>query len=111
MEYVLYISKCPAESQVEFTTCVLQSRALTWWNTLVWTRGRTIAIAQPWEDLKKLLMEEYCPGNEIKKLKEEFWDHVTIGADVDKYTTRFHEFARLVLRTVTPESKCIDRYI
>nr|GEW86610.1 RNA-directed DNA polymerase homolog [Tanacetum cinerariifolium] len=29
-------------------------------------------------------MEEYCPGNAIKKLKEEFWDHVKIRADVDK---------------------------
>ncbi|GJS30000.1 putative reverse transcriptase domain-containing protein [Tanacetum coccineum] len=65
----------------------------------------------PWKDLKKLLMEEYCPGNAIKKLKEEFWNHVMIGADVDKYTTRFHEFARLVPRTVTPESKRVDRYI
>nr|GEY83324.1 putative reverse transcriptase domain-containing protein [Tanacetum cinerariifolium] len=34
-----------------------------------------------------------------------------IGADVDKYTTRFHELARLVPRMVTPESKRIDRYI
>ncbi|GJR28371.1 hypothetical protein Tco_1104603 [Tanacetum coccineum] len=29
-------------------------------------------------------MEEYCPGNAIKKLKEEFWDHVMIGVAVDK---------------------------
>ncbi|GKE05093.1 hypothetical protein Tco_1397111, partial [Tanacetum coccineum] len=57
-----------------------------------------ITIAQPWDDLKKLL-------------KEEFWDHVMIGADVDKYTTRFHEPARLVPHTVTTESKRIDRYI
>ncbi|GJY96874.1 hypothetical protein Tco_0513784 [Tanacetum coccineum] len=56
-------------------------------------------------------MEEYCPGNAIKKLKEEFWNHVMIGAYVDKYITRFHEFARLVPRTVTPESKHINRYI
>ncbi|GJX85933.1 putative reverse transcriptase domain-containing protein [Tanacetum coccineum] len=90
---------------------MLQSGALTWWNTLVWTRGRAIAIAQPWEDLKKLLMEEYCPGNAINKLKEESWNHVMIGADVDKYTTRFHKLARLVPRTVTLESKRIDRYI
>nr|GEW79366.1 reverse transcriptase domain-containing protein [Tanacetum cinerariifolium] len=48
------------------------------------TKGRAIAIAQPWEDLKKLLMERYCPGNAIKELKEEFWNHVMIGADVDK---------------------------
>ncbi|GJR90255.1 putative reverse transcriptase domain-containing protein [Tanacetum coccineum] len=111
MECVLYISKCSAESQVEFATCMLQSRALTWWNTLVYTKGRAIAIAQPWEDLKKLLMEKYCPGNAIKELKEEFWDHVMIGADVDKYTTRFYDLARLVSRTDTPESKRIDRYI
>ncbi|GJS02612.1 hypothetical protein Tco_0319120 [Tanacetum coccineum] len=52
-------------------------------------RGQAITIAQPWEDLKKLLMDEYCPGNAIKKWKEELWNNVMIGADVDKYTTRF----------------------
>nr|GFB25666.1 hypothetical protein [Tanacetum cinerariifolium] len=57
-----------------------------------------IVIAQPWEDLRKLL-------------KEEFWDHVMIGADVDKYIARFHELSRLVPRTVTLESKHINRYI
>ncbi|GJS41078.1 putative reverse transcriptase domain-containing protein [Tanacetum coccineum] len=75
------------------------------------TKGQEIAIAQPWEDLKKLLMEKYYPSNAIKELKEEFWNHVMIGADVDKYTTRFHKLARLVSRTVTLESKHIDRYI
>nr|GEW07827.1 putative reverse transcriptase domain-containing protein [Tanacetum cinerariifolium] len=34
-----------------------------------------------------------------------------IGADVDKYTTRFHKLARLVSRMVTLERKRIDRYI
>ncbi|GJZ48389.1 hypothetical protein Tco_0602221 [Tanacetum coccineum] len=48
VEYVLYISKFPAESQVEF------------------------ASSQPWENLKKLLREEYCPDNAIEKFKEEF---------------------------------------
>nr|GEW65723.1 putative reverse transcriptase domain-containing protein [Tanacetum cinerariifolium] len=60
-------------------------------NILVWTKGRAIAIAQPEEDLKKLLMEEYCPGNVIKKLKEELWDHVMIGADVDKEILEVHQ--------------------
>ncbi|GJR30935.1 hypothetical protein Tco_1107167 [Tanacetum coccineum] len=48
MGYVLYINKYPAESQVEF------------------------ASSQPWEDLKKLLKEEYCSDNAIEKFKEEF---------------------------------------
>nr|GEZ05720.1 reverse transcriptase domain-containing protein [Tanacetum cinerariifolium] len=47
-------------------------------------RGRAIVIAQPWEDLKKLLREEYCPDNAIKKFKEELQNHVMNGADVDK---------------------------
>ncbi|GJV08070.1 putative reverse transcriptase domain-containing protein [Tanacetum coccineum] len=72
IEYVLHITKCPAESQVEFAASMLQGRALTWWNTLVQTRGRAAVIAQSWEDFKKLLMEEYCPDDEVQKLESEF---------------------------------------
>ncbi|GJZ06084.1 putative reverse transcriptase domain-containing protein [Tanacetum coccineum] len=57
-------------------------------------------------------MEKYYPGNAIKELKEEFWNHVMIGADVDKYTTRFHELARLEDLLGLPPSRevefCID---
>ncbi|GJY65743.1 hypothetical protein Tco_0467981 [Tanacetum coccineum] len=44
MEYVLHISKCPDNSKVEYTTCLLQGRALTWWNTEVQTYGREAAL-------------------------------------------------------------------
>nr|GEV62925.1 putative reverse transcriptase domain-containing protein [Tanacetum cinerariifolium] len=64
IEAVLYITKYLTESQVEFESSILQGRALTCWNTLVQTRGRAAAIAQSWEDFKKLLMEEYCPDDE-----------------------------------------------
>ncbi|GJY24438.1 putative reverse transcriptase domain-containing protein [Tanacetum coccineum] len=104
-ESVLHITKCPAESQVEFAASMLQGRALTWWNTLVQTRGRAAAIAQPWEDFKKLLMKEYCPDDEIQKLESEFWNHKMVGSDIDGYTARFHELARLVPHMVTPESQ------
>ncbi|GJT01302.1 putative reverse transcriptase domain-containing protein [Tanacetum coccineum] len=72
MESVLHINKCPSESQVEF------------------------ASSQPWEDFKKLLMEEYCPDDEIQKLEYEFWNYKMVGSDIDGYTARFHELARLV---------------
>ncbi|GKB89210.1 putative reverse transcriptase domain-containing protein, partial [Tanacetum coccineum] len=110
-ESVLHITKCPAESQVEFAASMLQGRALTWWNTLVQTRGRAAAIAQPWEDFKKLLMEEYCPDDEVQKLESEFWNHKMVGSDIDGYTARFHELARLVPHMVTPESQRVNRYI
>ncbi|GJV98671.1 hypothetical protein Tco_1553923 [Tanacetum coccineum] len=62
---------------------MLQGQALTWRNNLVQARGRASAMALPWEDLKKLLMEEYCPDNVVQKLKDEFWNHAMIGPDVD----------------------------
>nr|GEX63419.1 hypothetical protein [Tanacetum cinerariifolium] len=55
IESALHITKCPAESHAEFASSILQGRALTWWNTLVQTRGRAAAIAQPWEHFKKLM--------------------------------------------------------
>nr|GFC81841.1 reverse transcriptase domain-containing protein [Tanacetum cinerariifolium] len=51
------------------------------------------AIAQSWEDFKKLLMEEYCPDDEVEKLESEFWNHKIVGSDIDGYTARFHELA------------------
>ncbi|GKD20182.1 putative reverse transcriptase domain-containing protein [Tanacetum coccineum] len=105
------ITKCPAKSQVKFAASMLQGRAQTWWNTLVQTRGRATAITQPWEDFKKLLMEEYCPDDEVQKLESEFWNHKMVGSDIDGHTARFHELARLVAHMVTPENQHVNRYI
>ncbi|GJT57997.1 putative reverse transcriptase domain-containing protein [Tanacetum coccineum] len=55
------------------------------------------AIAQPWENFKELLMEEYCPhDDEIQKLESEFWNHKMVGSDIDGYTAKFQELERLV---------------
>nr|GEX20194.1 hypothetical protein [Tanacetum cinerariifolium] len=63
------------------------------------------------EDFKKLLMEEYRPDDEVEKLESEFWNHKMVGSDIDGYTARFHELARLVPHMVTPESQRVNRYI
>ncbi|GKE26742.1 hypothetical protein Tco_1442126 [Tanacetum coccineum] len=65
IEYVLHITKCPAESQVEFTA----------------------------------------------KVRIQILDHKMVGSDIDGYTARFHELARLMLHMVTPESQRVNRYI
>ncbi|GJX42040.1 putative reverse transcriptase domain-containing protein [Tanacetum coccineum] len=82
IESVLYINKCPAESQVKFSSY-----------------------------FKKKLMEEYYPDDEIQKLELEFWNHKMLGSDIDGYTTRFHELARLVPQMITLENQHVNRYI
>nr|GEW40738.1 reverse transcriptase domain-containing protein [Tanacetum cinerariifolium] len=55
--------------------------------------------------------EEYCLDDEVKKLESEFSNHKMVGSDIDGYTARFHELARLVPHMVTPESQHVNRYI
>ncbi|KAI3746537.1 hypothetical protein L6452_08971 [Arctium lappa] len=111
MESVLHISKCPETKKVEFATCLLQGRALTWWNTQVQTRGRVAANGLTWDEFKEMIKGEYCSRSEMQKLQAEFWDHEMKGNDVDSYTARFNELAKIVPHLVTPEENRVDRYI
>ncbi|GKB33879.1 putative reverse transcriptase domain-containing protein [Tanacetum coccineum] len=69
------------------------------------------AMAMSWNDFKALMVEEFCPSNEMEKLESEFWNHKMLGANHAAYTDRFHELAKLVPYLVTPESSRIKRYI
>ncbi|GJV99687.1 putative nucleotidyltransferase, ribonuclease H [Tanacetum coccineum] len=74
-------------------------------------RGREAAIGMSWTDFKVLLVEEFCPSNEMKKLESEFWNHKMVGANHAGYMDWFHELAKLVPHQVTPKSSRIKRYI
>ncbi|GJY10592.1 reverse transcriptase domain-containing protein [Tanacetum coccineum] len=96
---------------VRYASSSLVNKALTWWNTQVQARGRVAAMAMTWDEFKALMVEEFCPSNEIEKLENEFWNHKMVGANHAAYTDRFHELAKLVPHLVTPESSRIKRYI
>nr|GEW65389.1 reverse transcriptase domain-containing protein [Tanacetum cinerariifolium] len=74
-------------------------------------RGREAAIGMSWNDFKALLLEEFCPSNEMEKLENEFGNHTIIGSNHVAYTDRFHKLAKLVPHLVSPESSRIKRYI
>ncbi|XP_024971943.1 uncharacterized protein LOC112510825 [Cynara cardunculus var. scolymus] len=109
MESVLHISKCSEVNKVEYATCLLQGRALTWWNTLVQTRGREAVNQLLWEEFKKLLKAEYCPRSKLQKLEMELWNLEMKGDNISAYTARFHELVNLVPHLVTPEEVRIER--
>nr|GEU86702.1 putative reverse transcriptase domain-containing protein [Tanacetum cinerariifolium] len=74
-------------------------------------RGREAAIGMSWNNFKALLVEEFCPSNEMEKLENKFWNHTMVGANHVAYTDRFHELSKLVPHLVTLESLRIKRYI
>ncbi|GJY63550.1 reverse transcriptase domain-containing protein [Tanacetum coccineum] len=111
MENVIDNSGCAENQKVRYATSSLVNKALTWWNTQCQARGRVAAMAMSWNDFKALMVEEFCPSNEMEKLENEFWNHKMVGANHAAYTRKFHEVAKLVPHLVTPESSRIKRYI
>ncbi|GKA20531.1 putative reverse transcriptase domain-containing protein, partial [Tanacetum coccineum] len=111
MENVINNSGCAENQKVKYAASSFMNKDLTWWNTQVQARGREAAIGMSWTNFKPLLVEEFCPSNEMEKLESEFWNHKMVGANHAGYTDWFHELAKLVLHLVTPESSCIKRYI
>ncbi|GJS14335.1 reverse transcriptase domain-containing protein [Tanacetum coccineum] len=111
MENVIDNGGCAKNQKVKYAASSFVNKALTWWNTQIQARGREAAIGMSWTDFKALLVEEFCPSNEMEKLESEFWNHKMVGANHAGYTDRFHELAKLVPHLVTLEPSRIKRYI
>ncbi|GJU70858.1 putative reverse transcriptase domain-containing protein [Tanacetum coccineum] len=111
MESVIDNSGCLENQKVKYAASSFVNKALTWWNGQIQVRGRDAANGMSWNDFKALLVEEFCPSNEMEKLELELWNHKMVGGNHAAYTDRFHELARLVPHMVTPESSRIKRYI
>nr|GEV31883.1 hypothetical protein [Tanacetum cinerariifolium] len=70
-------------------------RDLTWWNTQVATRGLEVANEKSWYDLKRMMLEELCPDEEISRMEDEL-RHVRLkDNDIAAYTNRFNELVLL----------------
>ncbi|GKA57620.1 putative reverse transcriptase domain-containing protein [Tanacetum coccineum] len=111
MENVIENSGCAENQKVKYAASSFVNKALTWWNTHVQARGREAAIGMSWTNFKALLVEEFCPSNEMERLESKFWNHKMVGANHAGYTNQFHELAKLVPHLVTPESSRIKRYL
>ncbi|KAD6796311.1 hypothetical protein E3N88_07207 [Mikania micrantha] len=92
VESVFAMCECADENRVKFATGTLEGPALTWWNTHVQTLGLDGANSMSWTDFTRILQEEYCLRDEIRKLEAEFWVLKMVGSEIEQYCTRFHEF-------------------
>jgi len=110
-ESAFAISSCTEECKVKFAACTLMGSALTWWNRHVQVMGLSATNALTWIELKMMLLAEYYPRSEVRKLKREFRDLTMKGSEIQAYTTRFTELAVLCPVMVNPEYKKVERYI
>ncbi|GKF03875.1 reverse transcriptase domain-containing protein, partial [Tanacetum coccineum] len=105
------MSGCSVDQKVKYTAGSFVGKALTWWKYQIHTLILEVAVSMSWNDFKFMMIEEFCPSHEMKRLETELWDHAIVKAGHATYTDRFHKLARLVPHLVTPESRKIERYV
>ncbi|XP_052621623.1 uncharacterized protein LOC128127226 [Lactuca sativa] len=110
-ESIFEICLCPETYKVKFAACTFSGKALTWWNGHVKSITLSVANSLSWEDLKTMILKEYCLRGEVQKLEQELWNLKMTGSDLAAYTTRFNDLALLCPAMVTPESKKVERYL
>nr|GEU51741.1 putative reverse transcriptase domain-containing protein [Tanacetum cinerariifolium] len=66
----------------------MEDSALTWWNSHKRIIGVDAAYAMKRVGLMKLMIEVYCPRNEIQKMENKLWNLTVKGNDLTAYTQR-----------------------
>nr|KAJ0223453.1 hypothetical protein LSAT_V11C200052100 [Lactuca sativa] len=69
IEPVFQIIFCPDDCKVRFAAYTFTNAALTWWNSHVNIMGIDAANSMKWEELKMMMVEDYCPREEIQKIE------------------------------------------
>ncbi|GJZ75034.1 putative reverse transcriptase domain-containing protein [Tanacetum coccineum] len=111
IESTFGISECAERNKVKFAAATLQGRALTWWNTQVATLGLAEANGKSWDDMKKMMLEEFCPEEEISRMEDELRNLRLRDHDIAAYTNRFNELVLLCPEVVPSTKKKISQYI
>ena len=78
MEMTFLISECQDHLRVRYATKTLQNRALAWWDKEEKGQGTKVALDLSRDELKALMIEEFCPNDELQKLEEDFWSPLLV---------------------------------
>nr|GEW25377.1 hypothetical protein [Tanacetum cinerariifolium] len=62
-------------------------------------------------EMKVMMMEEFCPPEEIQRMDYELWNLRVKEMDISSYTTRFNELVILCPGMVPTERKKVEAYI
>nr|GEY75782.1 hypothetical protein [Tanacetum cinerariifolium] len=83
------------------------------------TRGQDVATVIrldtvnqiPWTEIKQLMTAEFCPVEEIQRIKHELWNLKVKDYNIVAYTQRFNELALMCPIMVEPERVKVDVYV
>nr|GEY65411.1 reverse transcriptase domain-containing protein [Tanacetum cinerariifolium] len=110
-ESIFSRSNCAEENKLAFATGTLTDDALSWWNDYAQTIGIEQANKITRTELKRLLINKYCPRTKIKKMKDEFYNLSVKGNDLKTYVRRFKKLVILCPNMVQNNEKLMEVFI
>nr|GEX76769.1 putative reverse transcriptase domain-containing protein [Tanacetum cinerariifolium] len=75
------------------------------------TLGLNVAIGKSWGDMKKMMLEEFYPDEEVHRIEDELRSLKLRDTNIAAYTQRFHKLVLLCLEAVPTEKKKVEAYI
>ncbi|KAF5797051.1 putative retrotransposon gag domain-containing protein [Helianthus annuus] len=111
IEVTLRQSGFPDNLRTLNATGVFQSRALDWWTAERNKRGNDAAYELTWDELKDIMMQEFCPPHERQKLEDEFWHIKQKDGDNAGLTARFKQLSIICPDQVKTPEITIKKYI
>ncbi|GJR72937.1 putative reverse transcriptase domain-containing protein [Tanacetum coccineum] len=75
------------------------------------TLGREVANGRPWTKVKQMMIDEFCPIEEVQRLEDELRHLKLRDMNIVAYTERFNELALLCPDVVPNEKKKVELYI
>lgn len=105
MESVFQIHFYVEDCKVRFAACTFADATLSWWKNHAKTMGSSIVNAISWDELKKLLIDEYCPSEETQKLDQELQNLTMQYEDIASYPNHFIDLGIFYPNLFTPEFK------
>ncbi|KAI3801952.1 hypothetical protein L1987_30071 [Smallanthus sonchifolius] len=111
MNAVINISDNRPDQAVKYVAHSFTNEALSWWRNIQRTKSPNAINKMTWEDLKKLIIQKFCPQNEIDHVENEFLNFKAGNKTHRQYTSRFNELAQLVPHLVGTENRLIKYYV
>ncbi|KAI3725161.1 hypothetical protein L1987_64939 [Smallanthus sonchifolius] len=111
MNAIINISECRPYQAVKYIAHSLTNEALSWWRNIQRIKSPNALARMTWEYLKKLIIQKFCPQNEIDRVENEFLNFKVGSKTHHQYTSRFNELAQLVPHLVETEERMIKYYV
>ncbi|GKB17563.1 putative reverse transcriptase domain-containing protein, partial [Tanacetum coccineum] len=80
-------------------------------NQLVATLGLEVANGKSWTEVKQMMIDEFCPTEEVQRLEDELRHLKLRDMNIVAYTEMFNELALLYSDVVPNEKKKVELYI